>query len=167
MEKIKIGKIVNVVGLKGEVKVYNYSDSAEIYETTGSVYVGDRLIRIEKVRLQKNMVVLKLEGISDRNGAEAVRGKDIFITEDDLPDLPRGQYYVRDLIGMDVTDEKDGLIGSVTDVLQNTAQDIFEVGLPNGKRIMIPNVDEFVLDIAPEKGEIRVRLIEGMMDLQQ
>ncbi len=167
MEKIKIGKIVNVVGLKGEVKVYNYSDSAEIYETAGSVYVGDELIRIENVRLQKNMVVLKLEGISDRNGAEKARGREIFITEEDLPQLPQGQYYVRDLIGMAVKDEEGGTLGSVTDVLQNTAQDIFEVGLPNGKRIMIPNVDEFILDIDPENREIRVRLIEGMMDLQQ
>jgi 16S rRNA processing protein RimM len=65
MEKINIGKIVNVVGLKGEVKVYNYSDSVDAYVETPEVYVGDKLTKIEKVRLQKNMVVLKLEGIND------------------------------------------------------------------------------------------------------
>lgn len=102
MEKIKIGKIVNAVGLKGEVKVYNYSDSVDIYETTDSVYIGDKLVKIENVRTQKNVVILKLAGISDRNGAEAAKGNELYITEADLPELPDGQYYVRDLIGMDV-----------------------------------------------------------------
>ena len=165
MEKIKIGKIVNTVGLKGEVKVYNYSDSIEIYETIESIYVEDRLTVIENVRAQKNMVILKLEGADDRNAAEALRGKDLYITEDDLPELPEGQYYVRDLIGMSVTDEDVNLLGHVTDVLQNTAQDIFEVESENGKKLLIPKVDQFVLDIDAEKREITVRLIEGMLDL--
>ena len=165
MEKIKIGKIVNTVSLKGEVKVYNYSDSIEIYETIESIYVEDRLTVIENVRAQKNMVILKLEGADDRNAAEALRGKELYITEDDLPELPEGQYYVRDLIGMSVTEEDGNLLGHVTDVLQNTAQDIFEVESENGKKLLIPKVDQFVLDIDAEKREITVRLIEGMLDL--
>ena len=165
MEKIKIGKIVNTVGLKGEVKVYNYSDSIEIYEMIESIYVDDRLTVIENVRAQKNMVILKLEGADDRNAAEALRGKELYITEDDLPELPEGQYYVRDLIGMSVTEEDGNLLGHVTDVLQNTAQDIFEVESENGKKLLIPKVDQFVLDIDAEKREITVRLIEGMLDL--
>lgn len=165
MEKIMIGKIVNVVGLKGEVKVYNYSDSDEIYRTTEAVYVGDDLVGIENVRLQKNMVILKLAGISDRDGAEAVRGKELFITESDLPELPEGQYYIRDLIGMTVKEENGEILGKVSDVLQNTAQDIFEVENADGRKILIPKVDQFVLEIDKAAGEIRVRLIEGMLDL--
>ena len=153
------------MGLKGEVKVYNYSDSIEIYETIESIYVEDRLTVIENVRAQKNMVILKLEGADDRNAAEALRGKELYITEDDLPELPEGQYYVRDLIGMSVTEEDGNLLGHVTDVLQNTAQDIFEVESENGKKLLIPKVDQFVLDIDAEKREITVRLIEGMLDL--
>ena len=165
MEKIMIGKIVNVVGLKGEVKVYNYSYSDEIYRTTEAVYVGDDLVGIENVRLQKNMVILKLAGISDRDGAEAVRGKELFITESDLPELPEGQYYIRDLIGMTVKEENGEILGKVSDVLQNTAQDIFEVENADGRKILIPKVDQFVLEIDKAAGEIRVRLIEGMLDL--
>ena len=73
MEKIKIGKIVNAVGLKGEVKVYNYSDSEEVYERTPEIYAGDRLLKVQNVRMQKNMVILKLSGIDDRNAAFARR----------------------------------------------------------------------------------------------
>ena len=99
MEKIKIGKIVNAVGLKGEVKVYNYSDSEEVYERTPEIYAGDRLLKVQNVRMQKNMVILKLSGIDDRNAAEAAKGTELFITEADLPELPEGQFYIRDLIG--------------------------------------------------------------------
>ena len=165
MEKIKIGKIVNAVGLKGEVKVYNYSDSSEIYEITPEIYVGKDLVEIENVRLQKNMVVLKLEGINDRNAAEAAKGKELFITEDDLPELEEGEYYVRDLIGMTVKEEDGNVLGKVNDVIQNTAQDVFDVTRENGKQLLIPRVDEFVLDINLESGEIIVRLPEGLLDL--
>lgn len=164
MEKIKVGKIVNAVGLKGEVKVYNYSDSSEIYEITPEMYVGNELLEIENVRLQKNMVILKLEGINDRNAAEAAKGREIFITEDDLPELEAGEYYVRDLIGMTVI-EDGTVLGKVTNVLQNTAQDVFEVERENGRQLLIPRVDAFVLDIDLDTREIKVKLPEGLLEL--
>lgn len=165
MEKINIGKIVNVVGLKGEVKVYNYSDSVDAYVDTPEVYVGDKLTKIEKVRVQKNMVVLKLEGINDRDAAEKARGKLIYITEEDLPELEEGEFYIRDLIGMAVYEENGQKIGEVSDVIQNSAQDIFEIETEENKKVLIPRVDEFVLDIDAESREIKVRLIEGLLDL--
>ncbi len=165
MEKIKIGKIVNAVGLKGEVKVYNYSDSPEAYERADAIYMGDALLAVENVRLQKHMVILKLSGIDDRNGAEAAKGKDLFITEADLPVLPAGQFYVRDLIGMAVKEQDGTPLGKVVNVLQNTAQDIFEVERENGKQLLIPKVDEFVINIDMRQGEIEVRLPAGLLDL--
>ena len=165
MDKIKIGKIVNTVGLKREVKVYNYSDRSEIYENTSHIYVENDLTAVESVRVQKNMVILKLEGISDRDRAEALRGRELYVTEEDLPELPQGQYYVRDIIGMAVREENGTFLGEVTDVIQNTAQDIFEVQKQGGKKVLIPKVDEFVLNIDIEKKEILVRLIDGLMDL--
>ena len=165
MEKINIGKIVNVVGLKGEVKVYNYSDSVDAYVDTPEVYVGDKLTKIEKVRVQKNMVVLKLEGINDRDAAEKARGKLIYITEEDLPELEEGEFYIRDLIGMAVYEENGQKIGEVSDVIQNSAQDIFEIETEENKKVLVPRVDEFVLDIDAESREIKVRLIEGLLDL--
>lgn len=165
MEKIKIGKIVNAVGLKGEVKVYNYSDSIEIYETAEYVYVGDDKAEIESVRPYRNTVILKLSGISDRNGAEAVKGKELFIDESELPELPEGQYYVRDMIGIEVKDESGSVLGEITDVIQNTAQDIFEIKRTDGRNLLIPNVDEFIVRIDINERYMTVRLIEGMLDL--
>ena len=163
MEKILIGKITSAVGLKGEVKVYNYSDSAEIYRNTETLYVEDEPKKVQHVRTQQNMVVLKLEGIENRDEAEKARSKEIFVNEDDLPELPEGQFYIKDLLGMEVVDEEIGVIGTVRDVIQNTAQDIFDVITPQGKQVLIPKVPEFVIDIDAEKKTITVKLIEGML----
>ena len=165
MEKILIGKVVNAVGLKGELKVWNYSDSPEIYEITPQLFLGKELRNVENVRTQKNMVILKLEGIDDRNAAEAARGSEIFITEEDLPELEEGEFYVRDLIGMEVREEDGGYVGVVTDVIQNTAQDLFEVRMENGKKVLIPKVDAFVTGIDGQTRTVTVRLQEGLLDL--
>ena len=92
MEKIKIGKIVNAVALKGEVKIYNYSDYKERFEEIEKILVmdGRELIemKIENIRYQKNMVIAKLGGIDDRTQAEKLKDCDVFITEEDLRILP-------------------------------------------------------------------------------
>ena len=162
-EKILIGKIVNAVGLKGEVKVYNYSDSPAVYEETPEIYVDDVLMQVRSVRIQKNMVVLGLVGIDDRNAAEKAKGSELFITEADLPELPEGEYYVRDLIGMEAVLEDGAHLGTVTNVIQNTAQDIFEVETDEGKQVLVPKVPAFVLDIDLESNRVTLRLIEGML----
>ena len=163
MEKILIGKIVNAVGLKGEVRVYNYSDRIDIYEDTQAIYVGDVLMPVRSVRQQKNMVVLGFEGIDDRDAAERAKGSLLYVTEDDLPELPEGEYYVRDIIGMEAVLEDGSHLGTVTDVIQNTAQDVFEVETDEGKQVLIPKVPDFVLDIDLPGRKVTLRLIEGML----
>lgn len=165
MEKIKIGRIVNAVALRGEVKVYNYSGYRERYEELERIIVDDKEIEIEKVRYQQQMVILKLSGIDDRNAAEAMKGKDVFITEEDLLDLPEDTFYIRDLIGLSVIEaENDQMIGKIKDVLQPSSQDIYVVALEKGGEAMIPVVSEFVKDVSIDDGYVKVHLIEGMIE---
>lgn len=184
MEKVLIGKITSPSGLKGEVRVWNYSDRTQIWEETESFYVGDELRRLESLRQHKSVLVVKFEGMDSREDAEAARGREVFVTEADLPPLEEGEYYVRDLIGMEVVEAEDGslaqgngnaagegsgrpaaIVGRVTDVIQNTAQDLLEVETPEGKKVLIPRVVAFVRDIDPEERRITVVLQEGLMDL--
>ena len=99
------------------------------------------------------------------DAAEAAKGTELFITEADLPELPEGQFYIRDLIGMEVEEQGGSFHGVVTDVLQNTAQDIFEVKRDDGKTVLIPKVDAFVQKIDGKERLITVTLIEGLTDL--
>ena len=163
MEKIKIGQIVNAVGLKGEVKVYNYSDSQERYYDLQTVYLDDETYEIEKVRFQQHLVILKFKGVDDRNAAEALKGKYLNITEADLKELPEGTYYIRDLIGVLVVLESGEVLGTLTNVLQNFAQDLYEIDV-NGKKVLLPAVNEFVLDVDLESRRVTVRLPEGLLD---
>lgn len=165
MKKIKIGQIVNVVALKGEVKVYNYSDYKERFEELDYIYVEDEKTNIEKVRYLKEMVILKLEGINDRNSAEALKGKSIYIGENQLRELPEDTFYIKDLIGLEIKDENDEKIGKLKDVIQNSAQDLYEIELENKNITLLPAVEEFILDINLEEKFIKVKLIEGILDL--
>ena len=111
MERIKIGKIVNAVALRGEVKIYNYSD-LERFEELDTVILANRKqskeYKIENVRYQKNMVIVKFKGVNDRNQAEALKDFEVFITEEDLRELPEDTFYIRDLIGCSVKDLETG-----------------------------------------------------------
>ena len=154
MEKIRIAKVVNVVGIKGEVKLYHYSDYRERFEELDELILKkgkspEKTYQIEKVRYQGDMVILKLRGIDDRNEAETLRDCDVFITEADLRELPEDTYYLRDLIGMKVIDEGHyGEIGTLKDVIQNSAQDIYVV-----KRFKFKKEDGTEIEFKPDAVE--------------
>lgn len=169
MEKIKIGTVVNAVALRGEVKVYHFSDYKERFEELDEVILErkgkGKTYEIEKVRYQKDMVILKLKGVDDRNAAEALKEYDIMITEADLRELPEDTFYVRDLIGCSVLNaENDNIIGEIRDVLQNSAQDIYVVKTASGKEAMIPAVGDFVAEVNIEERYVKVKLIPGLID---
>ena len=177
MEAIKIGKIINAVALRGEVKIYNYSDYKERYQELDRVLLSSgmeekayakqsfREYKIENVRYQKEIVIVKFKDINDRNQAEALKGKDIYITEDDLRELPEDTFYIRDLIGCCVFDlKRDKAIGKISDVLQNTAQDLYQVELIGGEQILIPAVEQFVKEVSIVEKLVKVELIPGFID---
>ena len=165
MEKILIGKIVNVVGLKGELKVYCYTDKREQFEELEQIWLDEETYAIRNVRYQGNVVILKLEGINDRNAAEACRNKGVYIKESDLPQLPEGSYYVRDLVGLQAMDESGNVLGKLTDVIQSSSQDLYQIRMEDGKNILLPAVKEFVLAIDMEGKTMTVRLPDGLLEL--
>ena len=164
LKRFKLGQIVNAVGLKGENKVYPYTDYKERFEELDQLYIEDTVYEIEKVRYMGEMAILKFAGVSDRNGAEALKGKYLYIDRENARELEEDEYFIPDLIGMEVWDEKGSRIGRLSDVIQNTAQDVYEVEPPSGKKFLIPAVSAFILNIDMTAGKITVRLIEGMME---
>ena len=166
MEKIKVGKIVNAVALRGEVKIYSYSDCKERFEELSRLLIdGDMELEIENVRYQKNMVIVKFKSIDDRNKAAALKEKDVYITEDDLAELPEDTFYIRDLIGCRVFDAENGrLIGVVSDLIQNSAQDIYQIELEKGGQALIPAVGQFIRSVDVSEKVIKVSLIPGLID---
>lgn len=165
MERIKVGQIVNVVGLKGELKVYHYSDYKERFEEIQEIYVEDTIYEILKVRYMKDMAILKLKGIDDRTKAETYKGKNLYILEKDMRVLPEDTYYVKDLKGLSVIDEEGTPLGVLSDVIQNRAQDLYEIEMENKNKFLIPAVEQFILKIDMESRTMTVKLMEGLVDL--
>ncbi len=173
-ELINIGKIGSSVGLRGEVRVTLYApDSGNLKE--GKVLLlkhsgkqqDGRTLELEcaGVRRQKDKPVIRLEGIADRTAADELRGMEIYIREDQLEELPEGQHYVRDIIGYRVYDlASDTEVGHLKDVIQNTAQNILEVGTEDGKTVLIPAVDAFMKCIDDDREVIEVELIPGFIE---
>lgn len=164
MDKIKVGQVVNVVGLKGELKVYHYSDYKERFEELTKVYLEDIRYQITGVRYMKELVILKLAGIDDRTEAEKHKGQEIFIDKEDIRVLPEDTYYIFDLIGLTVIDEDGARLGTLSDVIQNSAQDLYEVERENQSKFLIPAVEEFILKVDLQEKTMTVRLIEGLME---
>lgn len=159
---IKIGKIVSPHGIKGQIKVYNYS-RRDRFEDISEITIDKETFNIESITSVKHMVILKVHGIDDRNSAEALRGKDVFMDEKYLNELKEDEYLIRDLIGLDVFRDESSSIGKVIDVLQYGPSDTYEIKLNNGKMAYIPAVKEFIKDVDLEKG-ITIETIPGLID---
>lgn len=164
-EYFKVGQIVNTHGLRGEVKVYPYTEENEVFEEYEALFIQGEAkpYEIESIRYVKNMVLVKFDGLDDINSVERLLQRDVFVPRAlyELPD--EDTFFVVDLIGLDVVDEQHGPLGKLMDVLQNTAQDIYVVQDQTGKQVLIPAVKAFVKKIDMENKCITVTLIEGML----
>ncbi len=126
------------------------------------MYILNLPYRVERARLlRKGMIVLKLEGVDDINRAELLRDLYVEVKEKDLPPTEEGEFYVYRLLGLKVLTEDGEVVGKVVDMHEWAPYWTFEVETPEGKRIYIPFVSEYVKEVEPEEGVIVVRLPEG------
>lgn len=162
-----MGKIVNTHGVRGEVKVYPYSDDLEKFEDFEYFYIegeGKKKYEIESTRVHKNMVLVKFKGYEDINKVLNFLNKNVYMERKDVEDDSEGHYIV-DLIGCEIFDDQGALIGHLKDVLQTSAQDLYEIKKKSdGKMFYLPVVDEFVKNIDIKNRKIVVHLIEGIME---
>lgn len=173
---VNIGKFGAAVGIRGEIKVFLYSDYADnLYE--GAVFLVNtswgaakrasdiRELNVCAVRYQKGKAIIRLENIEDRNAAEKLTNLEFFIRESELVDPGEGSFYFRDLIGLRVKNFKDGnVLGRVSDIIENPAHTIIEIEKTDGKMAMIPFVDQFIKNVSITEGVITVALIPGLVD---
>ncbi len=164
-----VGKITGTQGLRGEVRVYPYTESPERFDELEHVFLDRALTKklvIETSRGKKNMAVLKFEGINSVEEAEKLKDMELLIDRDTQGrELDEDEHYIVDLIGKKVIDAVHGTLGTLEDVLTHTGQDLYVVKLEgSGKQLLIPGVKPFIESVDLESGEIHVRLIEGMLE---
>ena len=165
MKKYRIGKIVKTHGLKGEMKVYSFTDYPERFAEIDYLYMheSDKKYFIENIKYQKNMAILKIKGIDTIEEAENLIDTTLYIDQANLRELDEDEYMIADLVGMDVVLTTGETIGKVTDVLQYTANDIYVVHSESGDEYLIPAVKEFVPEINMSTKTITVNPVEGLL----
>ncbi len=167
-DHFRIGVITRPHGVLGEMKVYPVTDDIKRFKGMKEILMGPpegqkggfSTVKVEGVRFQKNMVLLKLSGIESPEEARKLSQYQLYVKREDAIPLSDNEYYVSDLIGLSVLSEKGEKLGILKDVLKTAANDVYVV---KGEReILVPAVKEYVLSIDLPKGEMTVLFVEGM-----
>lgn len=169
MDLLEVGKIVNTHGLRGEVKVVPWTDYHEVFEDIDFVYVKKKSeyerLDVKGIKYQKNNLIVRFSQITDINMAEKYKNQVIYAEREILGELPEGVYYIADLIGLDIVTEDGEKIGTVSDVFNTGSNDIYEVKREGKKNLLLPVIDDVVLNIDVDGGKITVRMMDGLEDL--
>lgn len=160
-----IGKILKPHGVRGEMRVMPHTDLPERFTWLESVYVGDKkpvLIEVESVRFHKNLILLKLVGYDSREAVESLRNQWLQVDEVDAIPLEEDEYFLFQLEGLTVKTDEDELLGTIQQVIQTGANNVFVVKSTKGE-LLIPDTKEVVLDIDFDAKLMLVHIIDGLL----
>ena len=164
MGKIDVGKIVNVRGVRGEMKILPHSNVENLFSKLKKIYIEDELFNIKQSKLVKNCAAITVEGVDTPEKAREYVHKTVYADEKDMPGTAKNEYYIKDLIGIKVVDTEKGEIGTLSQVFFTGANDVYEITQSNGKTALIPAVKEFIKEVNVAEGKITVTVIEGMLE---
>ncbi|WP_346354504.1 ribosome maturation factor RimM [Azotosporobacter soli] len=160
-ERIIVGQIGAPHGVKGEVRVTPQTDFPERFERLKTVYVGEgSTLTISRVRYHKQFVILKFDGLDDRDQVELLKNKLISIDKKDLMPLPDGRYYIFDIVGLEVYDLSGARLGKISEVLHTGSNDVYVVEREAEQPLLVPALKQVVHKIDLSAGRMTVELQE-------
>lgn len=168
---LRVGVITSPHGVHGEVKVFPTTDDPSRFLELETVLLDlgggneRKELTIRQVRFFKNLVILGFEGITSRDQVEGWRQKELWITRDQAVELSEDENFIADLIGLSVRTDEDCTLGTVTDVIQTGANDVYCVSGEDGKEILLPAIKDCILKVDLEKQEMLVHVLPGLLDL--
>jgi len=163
-----IGRVIKPVGLKGVLKVQNYSDVESRFESLDEIYIGpnsDLAIPygIRSVHASAKTISLELNHLDTIEAVERFRGQFCYVPRASREDLDQDEFYADDLIGLEVYSLAGALIGKVNDIMSTAANDVMAIQ-NNGNEILLPMVGEIIQDIDLDEGVVIINPIEGLLD---
>ncbi len=164
---LEIGQIVNSYGIKGFMKVVPFTDDITRFEKLKTVYVEIKKeleeLEIEEVKYHKNLVLLKIKGIDDINDVEKYKNCYLKIDRKNAVELPEDTYFIVDLIGIEVYDENQKLLGNIIDVFPTGSNDVYVVKDEMGKQILLPAIASVIKQVDIKNKKMVVNLLEGLV----
>ena len=168
MEKqLQVGVISSTHGVRGEVKVFPTTDDVTRFRQLKKVYLdtGREMLplEIQNVKFFKQFAILKFKGIDNINDIEKYRGKSLMIDREDAVDLEEDEYFIADMIGMKVCTEDGSEFGTLKDVMETGANDVYIIdSLEHGEEL-IPAIRECILDVDMDEERMTIHLMEGLV----
>ena len=165
---LQAGVITTTHGIRGEVKVFPTTDDVHRFEDLDSVLLDTGReymeLEIENVKYFKQYAILKFKGIDNINDIEKYKGRSLYVTRDQAIPLEEDEYYIADLMGLDIYLENGEKFGILKDVMETGANDVYIVETEEGKEVLIPAIHECVLDIDIEENRMEIHLMDWLLD---
>lgn len=159
---LTVGKFRRPHGIAGEILMDVLTDFPERLQAGKTIFVGESHQQFEIVHIRRHdpALLVTLQGIGDRESAGELRNQLVYVQSQGLPELPDGEYYHHQLIGLQVKDEAGNLLGTMEQVLETGANDVYLVRTTDGSEMLLPALHSVILNISPEKGVMIVRPLE-------
>ena len=165
---LRVGVISSTHGIRGEVKVYPTTDDPERFLDLDEVILDTgrehKILEIEGVKFFKNQVILKFKGYDNINDIEKYLKKDLLVDREHAVELGENENFIADLIDMEVVTDEGKVLGTLTDVIETGANDVYAVKTPEGKEILLPAIRDCILDVKVDEKRMTVHVMEGLLD---
>ena len=165
---LRVGVITTTHGIRGEVKVFPTTDDPKRFKKLKMVLLDTgkerRKMEVESCRFQKNLVILKFKGIDNINDVEQYKKCDLYVSRKNAVKLAPNENFILDLIGLQVVLEDGTPFGTLTDVMQTGANDVYVVTTEEGKEVLLPAIPQCILDVNLDTEMVKVHLMKGLVD---
>ncbi len=169
MNYLLIGRLIKPYGLKGKIKADFFVDSLDELDTFSKFYRKDikvntnyREIKFDKIEAGENGIFISVSGCNDRTQADELKGVDIFVTESELPVLKENDYYIKDLLELDVIDNGEN-IGKVNNIIEIANKNMLILKMSSGKELAVPFNNKYVDKVEIKEKRITVKMIEELL----
>lgn len=168
MEQIfQVGVISSTHGVRGEVKVFPTTDDMKRFKKLKEVILDTgrekKTLEIESVKFFKQLVILKFRGIDNINDIEKYKGESLFVDREHAVRLRKDEYFIADMIGMRVTTDKGEDFGTLKEVIETGANDVYIIDTKEHGEVLVPAIKQCILDVDIEQGMMRIHLLEGLV----
>lgn len=162
---VAVGQLLRPHGIRGEMRMAILTDFPERLKPGLRVFLGDdhRPAKLHSVRPHQDVLLVAFDGYADRTAVEPLRNQVVSVLSSQIPPLPEGEYYHHQLLGLQVFAEDGGLLGNLTEILETGANDVYVIQDDAGGEILLPALDETILEIDLAAGRMRVHLLPGLI----
>ena len=164
---LQVGVISSTHGIRGEVKVFPTTDDVKRFKKLKKVILDtgrEHLpLEVESVKFFKQFAIVKFKGIDNINDIEKYKGKSLLVDRENAVKLRKDEYFIADMIGLQVYTEDGETFGVLKDVLETGANDVYIINSPKHGEVLVPAIKKCILEVDVEGGKMTIHLMEGLV----